>query len=84
MRLTVCVNRTPVAGDIDAFRDKRDIDVSGCGLANTVAQALKDKNFVIWLNITTPYMPITSGNCVCALSHCDLKKQLLYQNWIHT
>lgn len=68
MRLTVCVNRTPVAGDIHASRDKRDIDVSGCGLANAVAQAPKNKNFVIWLNITTPYMTITSGElCLCAI-----------------
>ena len=60
MRLSVCVNRTPVAGKIRAARDKRDIDIFGCGLANTVAQAPKDKNFVICLNVTTPYMPITS------------------------
>ena len=30
--LHVCVNRTPVTGDINAARDKRDIDVYGCGL----------------------------------------------------
>jgi hypothetical protein len=60
MRLLVCVNRTPVTGDIYANRDKRDIDVFGCGLRNTVAEAPKDKNFTIRLNITTPYMPITS------------------------
>ena len=33
MRLLVCVNRTPVTGDIDAARDKRDIDLFGCGLS---------------------------------------------------
>ena len=60
MRLTVFVNRTPVAGEIFATRDKRDIDIYGCGLANAVAQMPKDKNFIIRLNITTPYMPITS------------------------
>ena len=32
----------------------------GCGLAHTVATAPKATNFVVWLNITTPYMPITS------------------------
>jgi hypothetical protein len=58
--LTVCVNRTPVTGDIDAARDKREIDVYGCGLAHTVAEAPKEAEFDIWLNITTPYMPITS------------------------
>jgi hypothetical protein len=58
--LTVCVNRTPITGDIEAARDKRDIDAFGCGLSHTIAQAPKDAQFNIWLNITTPYMPITS------------------------
>lgn len=60
MWLQVCINRTPVAGDIYATRDKRDIDFFGCGLSNTVATAPRDVNFSVWLNITTPYMPITS------------------------
>lgn len=60
MTLNVCVNRTPVTGDIFASRDKREINIFGCGLANTVAEAPKDKNFSIWLNITTPHVPITS------------------------
>jgi hypothetical protein len=60
MGLLVCVNRTPVTGSIDPARDKRDIDLFGCGLHHTVATAPKDKHFEIWLNVTTPYMPITS------------------------
>jgi hypothetical protein len=59
-RLTVCVNRTPVTGEIYAARDKRDINAWGCGLANTIAQAPIDAQFSIVINITTPYMPITS------------------------
>jgi hypothetical protein len=58
--LTVCVNRTPITGEIEAVRDKRDIDAYGCGLSHTIAQAPKEAEFDIWLNITTPYMPITS------------------------
>jgi hypothetical protein len=58
--LMVCVNRTPITGDIEAARDKRDIDAFGCGLHHTIAQAPKDAQFSIRLNITTPYMPITS------------------------
>jgi hypothetical protein len=58
--LAVCVNRTPITGEIEAARDKRDIDAFGCGLSNTIAQAPKETNFRIWLNITTPFMPITS------------------------
>jgi Topoisomerase 6 subunit A/Spo11, Toprim domain len=58
--LIACVNRTPVTGDIYAVRDKREIDAFGCGLGHTIAQASKEAQFSIWLNITTPYMPITS------------------------
>ena len=59
-RSLVCVNRTPVTGDIYAARNRRKINVFGCGLSHTVAEAPKDSNFNIRLNITTPYMPITS------------------------
>jgi hypothetical protein len=58
--LTVCVNRTPITGEIEAARDKRDIDAFGCGLSHRIAEAPRDAQFNIWLNITTPYMPITS------------------------
>ena len=58
--LLACVNRTPISGDIEAARNKRDIDLFGCGLANTVATAPAEAQFAIQLNITTPYMPITS------------------------
>src|SRR5262249_55604742 len=58
--LEVCVNRTPVTARVSAARDKRDIDMFGCGLRHTVATAPKDKHFDIRLNIITPYMPITS------------------------
>ena len=60
MWLLVCVNRTPVTGNIRATRDGRKINVFGCGLRHTVAEAPKDSNFDIRLNITTPHMPITS------------------------
>ena len=58
--IDVCVNRTPVTGDIYAQRDNRDIDVFGCGLHHTSPRLPKDEQFTIWLNITTPFMPITT------------------------
>jgi len=58
--LTVCVNRTPVTGEIYAARDRRDIDAFGCGLSYTIAQAPIEAQFSLAINITTPYMPITS------------------------
>src|SRR5262249_27404433 len=59
-QLLVCVNRTPVTGEIHAARDKHDIDAFGCGLCHTIAQAPREAQFLIAINITTPYMPITS------------------------
>jgi hypothetical protein len=58
--LIVCVNRTPVTANVHAARDKRDIDMFGCGVHHTIAQAPKDAQFDITLNIITPFMPITS------------------------
>jgi hypothetical protein len=58
--LSVCVNRTPIAGDVRLARVKRDINAFGCGLSHTIAQAPKESHFAIVVNITTPYMPITS------------------------
>jgi hypothetical protein len=60
MGLVACINRTPVTGDIYATRDKREIEVFGCGIHHTVAEAPKESYFTIVLNVTTPYMPITS------------------------
>jgi DNA topoisomerase 6 subunit A-like protein/histidine kinase/DNA gyrase B/HSP90-like ATPase len=59
-RLTVCVNRTPITGEIYAARDKREIDAFGCGLRHTIAQAPIEAQFVLVINIMTPHMPITS------------------------
>ena len=52
MAITVCVNRTPVTGDIYAARDKRDIDLFGCGLATPSPKRRRTANFDIRLNIT--------------------------------
>jgi hypothetical protein len=59
-RLTACVNRTPITGQLNASRYKRDIDAFGCGLEDTIATAPIGMQFDIWLHITTPFMPITS------------------------
>ncbi len=57
---SVSVNRTPVAADVTLQSDKSDLDLFGCGLANTVAKSPPGRGFVLWLNVMTPYMPITS------------------------
>ena len=60
MNLRMCVNRTPIAGSVRVARNKRDIDLFGCGLHHIVAKAPESAHFAICLNIITPYMPITS------------------------
>src|SRR5262249_57556753 len=59
--LQVCVNRTPVTADVRAYRDKRDVDMFGCGITHSIAEAPKDKHFAITLNVITPYIPIPSN-----------------------
>jgi hypothetical protein len=54
------VNRTPIAGEMALQRDKSEVNLFGCGLRYTVAKAPKELKFNVWLNITAPYMPITS------------------------
>jgi hypothetical protein len=54
------VNRTPIAGEMSLQRDKSEVNLFGCGLRHTVAKAPKELRFNVWLNITAPYMPITS------------------------
>ena len=58
--IVACVNRTPVAGAMTLRHDKGAINLFGCGLRHTVAKASKEREFTIWLNITSPFMPITS------------------------
>jgi hypothetical protein len=58
--VTMCVNRTPIAGNVEIARDRLDIDLFGCGLKHTVAKAAESVHFNICINVTTPYMPITS------------------------
>jgi hypothetical protein len=57
--ISVSVNRTPVAADFRLYRDKSDLDLFGCGLRHNIAKA-PPGGVVLWLNVMTPYMPITS------------------------
>jgi hypothetical protein len=54
----VFVNRTPVATETDAYRQKTKLAFFGCGLA--IAVTAPKGSYEILLNVTTPYMPITS------------------------
>ena len=58
--LLACINHTPATGDLRAVCNKRDIYAFGSGLAHTIAKAPGGVGFGISINVTTPYMPITS------------------------
>jgi hypothetical protein len=47
-RIMAHVNRTQVTGVLSVSRDKRDIDVFGCGLHHTIAMAPKDARRRMW------------------------------------
>lgn len=54
--VNILVNRTPVTGKIETWMSKGELCISGCGLIH----GFKSKPAGIVLNITIPYMPITS------------------------
>ena len=58
--LTVCVNRTPITAEvrITILEDKTCVGVFGCGLR--YGATIGRRTFKFLINITTPYMPITS------------------------
>jgi hypothetical protein len=58
---SISINRTPVTGEITAFRNAdKDIVLRGCGLAHYFEGTPRKGGFNIHVNITTPYCPITS------------------------
>ena len=60
MELTACCNRTPINGDIFAYRDKSKIAIKGCNIHHDVCGTTKDHQFKIWINLTTPFVQLTS------------------------
>jgi hypothetical protein len=56
----ICVNRTPSTGHVHANYDDKEISIYGSGLRHGVANAPKKGAYKIWINVTTPFCPITS------------------------
>jgi hypothetical protein len=56
--IDVYVNRTPITGDVGATHWSKHLSVQGCGLR--VYPDTGRADYRIALNITTPYMPLTS------------------------
>jgi hypothetical protein len=55
---TACVNRTPVTGEVRISPNERKMAVFGCGLHHRLD--VPKGNWSVVLNVTTPYMPITT------------------------
>ncbi|MDY8111123.1 ATP-binding protein [Fulvimarina sp. 2208YS6-2-32] len=58
MTTAFTVNRTPIAGNVRAYREKGKIELYGCGLSHEIESP--GKGLAIYLNVTTPYCPITT------------------------
>jgi hypothetical protein len=56
--LLACVNRTPTTAEVHAWKSKNELHVRGCGLSLRLPAGRR--GFDIWLNVTTPYMPVTT------------------------
>jgi hypothetical protein len=58
--LIAMVNGTPITGDIAIERSgKGEVVVRGCGLRHRITR-VAHRNFTVCLNVTVPYMPITT------------------------
>jgi hypothetical protein len=61
IEISVGVNRTPVTGEITAYRTAgKDLVLRGCGLSHCFKDTPRKGEFDIRVNILTPYCPITS------------------------
>lgn len=56
--MLVSINRSPVVADVEARHEKTGLIVHGCGLGHRIEVGRRPVR--VWLNLTTPYMPITS------------------------
>lgn len=57
--IDVLVNRTPITGDVTAFHEKSELTLWGCGI-DYLQSSVGRQVPMLWLNILTPYMPITT------------------------
>ena len=59
--IAVCINRTPVTGEAQVFFDSdKDFMIYGCGLHHAIDTPTKKGAWRLTLNITAPYVPITT------------------------
>jgi hypothetical protein len=60
--VNIFVNRTPVTGEVDAYRDtdQKKINIFGCGLHHYLPDGPTKGGYDITISVLTPYCPITS------------------------
>lgn len=58
--IKVFVNRTPITGEVRAYKDKGDVSLFGCGLRARLELAAGRAGLDLVLNLTTPFCPITT------------------------
>ena len=56
--LRVHVNRSPITAEVEVHHRKTDLQVFGCGLRHGLPVGRRPMR--IWLNVQTPFMPITN------------------------
>ena len=72
--ISMLVNRTPVTGQIGAYRDSdKDICMHGCGLHHGFPDTPTKGAYDIIMNITTPYCPITSDGKAPISDHSPMR-----------
>jgi len=61
LNVSLMINRTPTVDELTAWRDgDKDLSLNGSGLDHYTSNAPKKGAYVIVINVTTPYCPITS------------------------
>lgn len=56
--LTVAVNRTPITGEVQLYRRTKNWEIWGCNLYHELE--FPRGSYRIWINITSPFVPITT------------------------
>lgn len=58
--IDVYVNRTPITGKVTVFRHSKELTIFGCGLCHKIDTPTKKGSWVLALNLTAPFVPITT------------------------
>ena len=58
--IEIYVNRTPITGEATIFHNSKELSIYGCGLNNDIDTPTKKGAWTLALNITAPFVPITT------------------------